>query len=70
MYGLNFLCLLLGDKMFEVRLYEGSYCVDCQTCDVGNLLPTIATLLQAFEAKKPTYDYQRPYSIQWKRIKE
>jgi len=56
--------------MFEVRLYEGSYCVDCQTCDVGNLLPTIATLLQAFEAKKPTYDYQRPYSIQWKRIKE
>ncbi len=56
--------------MFEVKLYEGSYLVDTETCDVGDLLPTIATLLQAFEAEKPKYDYQRPYAIQWKRVKE
>ena len=56
--------------MFEVKLFEGSYIRAGRTCDVGELLPTMATLLQEFESQKGTYDYQRPYSIQWKRVKE
>lgn len=57
-------------KMFEVRLYEGSYQRAMATCDVGDLLPTIATLMQEFEADKGKYAYQRTYAITWRRVKE
>lgn len=56
--------------MFEVRLYEGSYQRAMATCDVGDLLPTIATLLQEFEADKGKYEYLRNYAIEWRRVKE
>lgn len=56
--------------MFEVKFFEGSFLWRTTTCDIGDLLPTIATVLQEFEAYKNKYEYQRNYAIQWKRVKE
>lgn len=56
--------------MFEVKLFEGSDVLVRATCDVGDLLPTMATLMQDFEASKGKYQYQRNYAIQWRRVKE
>ena len=56
--------------MFEVKFYFGSSSPKVRTCDVGDLLPTIATILQEFETVSGKYEYQRNYAIQWRRVKE
>ncbi len=56
--------------MFEVKLIEGSFTRETLTCDVGDLLPTMATLMQGFEAERGKYAYQRTYAITWRRVKE
>jgi hypothetical protein len=56
--------------MFEVKLFQGSDVCATATCDKGDLLPTIATLMQDFEATRGAYEYQRNYAIQWRRVKE
>ncbi len=56
--------------MFEVKLFRGGDILLCATCDKGDLLPTIATLLQDFEATHGKYEHQRNYAIQWRRVKE
>jgi hypothetical protein len=62
----------VGSKktMFEVKLFRGGDILLCATCDKGDLLPTIATLLQDFEATHGKYEHQRNYAIQWRRVKE
>lgn len=54
--------------MFEVRLIAGSYTIDVKMCDVGQLLPTIADLMQKHEGDG--WKYGSPYAVQWKRVKE
>ena len=56
--------------MFEVRLLDGSGTLYVEHCDVGDLLPTMATLLQKFEAEHGRYVYQRPYAMQWRQVRE
>jgi len=56
--------------MFEVRLMNGDRTLYVRHCDAGDILPTIATLLQTFEADHGRYTYQRPYAIQWRQVKE
>ena len=57
--------------MFELRLYApGGGLKLVRQCDVGDLLPTIATMLQEFEAAEGEYKYQENYAIQWRRVKE
>lgn len=56
--------------MFEVKLIRGSDTLVVKTCGVGDLLPTIAALLQRYEGNQGQYEYQRSYAIQWRRIKE
>lgn len=56
--------------MFEVYMMIGSYKAYTEHCDVGDLLPTIATILQKHEADKGAYIYQQNYAIAWRRVKE
>lgn len=56
--------------MFEVRLLDGGGTLFVRHCNVGDLLPTIATLLQQFEAEHGKFSYQRPYAMQWRQVKE
>jgi hypothetical protein len=56
--------------MFELKLFRGSDVFATATCDKGDLLPTIATLMQDFEATHGNYEYQRNHAIQWRRVKE
>ena len=56
--------------MFEVKLINSSNTMYGMECDVGDLLPTIATLLQLYESENGAYEYQRNYAIQWRRVKE
>jgi hypothetical protein len=56
--------------MFEVKLKKGSDTVSALTCVVGDLLPTIATLLQLYEAENGAYEYQRNYAVTWRRVRE
>lgn len=56
--------------MFEVIFHCGDGRPKTRTCDVGNLLPTIATILQDFERDHGKYEHQQNYAIQWRRVKE
>ncbi len=56
--------------MFEVRLIKSGNVLYQQVCDKGELLPTIATLMQKFEAERGTYEYQTSYAVQWRQVKE
>ena len=57
--------------MFEVTLYGvGGHRLYTRKCKVGDLLPTIATILQQFEVDHGTYQYQRNYAIQWRQVSE
>lgn len=54
--------------MFLVTLYKGGNVLDRKTCEVGNLLPTIATLMQKHMGDG--WQHQENYAIAWRRIKE
>ena len=54
--------------MFEVRLIAGSYTRDVKVCKVGQLLPTIAELMQKHEGDG--WKYGANYAIQWRRVSE
>ncbi len=56
--------------MFELKFFQGSDTYLTARCDVGDLLPTMATLMQDFEKEIGKYEYQRNYAIQWRRVKE
>lgn len=56
--------------MFEVYMYIGSYRKITKTCDVGDLLPTIASIMQECEADEGEYIYQQNYAIAWRKVKE
>lgn len=56
--------------MFEVILYKGSDPIYFEKCDVGDLLPTIATVLQWYEREHGKYEYQRSYAIKFRQVKE
>lgn len=56
--------------MFEIVFYKGGHKLQTVTCDKGDLLPTMATLMQDFEAEHGKYEHQINYAIQWRRIKE
>lgn len=56
--------------MFEVTMYRGSEVLYRDQCDQGDLLPTMATLMQRFEAEHGKYEHQRNHAIQWRRVKE
>jgi hypothetical protein len=63
-------CVFWGASMFEIRLYKAGELLFVETAEQGDLLPKIATLLQLFEAKYGKYEHQRPYSLQWRRVRE
>jgi len=54
--------------MFEVKLIAGSYTIETTTCGIGQLLPTMAALMQKHE--NGGWKYGANYAIQWKRVKE
>lgn len=56
--------------MFEVRLFQGSDPLYTRTCDLGDVLPTAAALMQQFESERGLYEYQRTYAVTWRRVKE
>lgn len=56
--------------MFEVIFYISGSIEQNITCDKGDLLPTMAMIMQDFESKHGKYEHQRNYAIQWRRIKE
>jgi hypothetical protein len=56
--------------MFELRMYKAGELLFVDTVEQGDLLPKIATMLQNFEAKYDTYEHQRPYTLQWRRVRE
>lgn len=56
--------------MFEVKLKRGSDTMYGMECVVGDLLPTIATLLQLYEAENGAYEYQRNYALTFRRVSE
>jgi hypothetical protein len=56
--------------MFEVVFFYPGGLEKTRTCDVGDLLPTIATMLQEYERSHGTYEYQRNYAVQWRRVRE
>ena len=55
--------------MLLVELWMGSQKMDSQPCDKGNLLPTIATLMQKHEAEHG-WKHGQEYAISWKIVKE
>ncbi len=56
--------------MFEVRLLDGGGTLFVRHCNVGDLLPTIAAILQEFEGAHGKFTYQRPYAMQWRQVSE
>lgn len=54
--------------MFELKLYKGSEVIDRKTCDVGDLLPSIATLLQ--DNQGAGWEHQQDYAVRWVRVRE
>lgn len=57
--------------MFEVIFYGlGGQKLYVRKCDKGDILPTMATLMQLYESEQGVYEYQRNYAIQWRRIRE
>lgn len=54
--------------MFEVQLHKGSYVIDRDICEVGNLLPKVAELMQRHLGEG--WEYQERYAITWQRVKE
>lgn len=54
--------------MFEVRIYKEGNLLTVETCDVGDLLPAIASLLQRYEGGG--WQYQTNYTVRWCRVKE
>lgn len=57
--------------MFEVIFYGlGGEKLYTRKCDKGDILPTMATLMQLYESEHGKYEYQREYAIQWRRIRE
>jgi len=57
--------------MFEVIFYGlGGQKLYTRKCDKGDILPTMATLMQLYESEQGKYEYQRNYAIQWRRIRE
>lgn len=54
--------------MFEVKLFRGSDIIDIELCAVGDLLPTVASLMQRHEGDG--WRYQQYYAVQWQRVKE
>ena len=57
--------------MFELVFYGlGGQKLYTRRCDVGDILPTIAALLQDYESEHGKYEYQRNYAIQLRRIRE
>lgn len=56
--------------MFEVRLMRNGDTLYLLTCEKGDILPTIATLMQKFEAERGSYRYQTNYAIQWRQVRE
>ena len=56
--------------MFEVTFYQADGSSETRVCNVGDLLPTIATFLQEFERDYGKYEYQCNYAVRWRRVKE
>ena len=56
--------------MFEIRMIFRGGSLYVRRCDKGELLPTMAAMLQDFEAEHGVYRHQENYALQWRRIKE
>ncbi len=56
--------------MFEVRLIRNGDTLYVRTCDKGDILPTIAAIMQQFESERGTYKYQTNYAMQWRQVRE
>lgn len=56
--------------MFEIKFYIGNAAPEVRTCDMGELLPTIASILMDHERDHGKYKYQTNYTIQWRQVKE
>lgn len=56
--------------MFEVKMYTGDKVLFSELCESGEVLPTIAALMQRHESKYGKYEYQRTYAIEWRQIRE
>ena len=54
--------------MFLVTLYKGGNILDRQTCEIGDLLPKVATLMQDHLGEG--WEHQENYAITWCRVKE
>lgn len=54
--------------MFLVTLFKGSKILDRETCDVGNLLPKVASLMQKHLGEG--WEHQENYAVTWRRVKE
>lgn len=56
--------------MFEIKMIHRGKSLYVRHCDKGELLPTIAAMLQDFEAEHGMYRHQDNYALQWRRVKE
>lgn len=54
--------------MFLVTLYKGATILERDTCEVGNLLPKVAELMQKHLGDG--WSYQENYAVTWRRVKE
>ena len=58
----------MATEIFQLDLQRDGETIDRERCDVGNLLPTIAELLQRYEAREPgIFVPGTTYSIEWRR---
>jgi len=51
--------------MIEIRLIRGSFLIDGASCEKGDLLPTIAALLQKFESEHGELKGGSKYAIEF-----
>ena len=54
--------------MFVVKLYKGSDIIDIEKCAIGDLLPTVASLMQRHEGDG--WQHQQQYAVQWTLVNE
>lgn len=51
--------------MIEIRLIKGSFVMDGATCEKGDLIPTIAALLQKYESEHGDLTGGQKYAIEF-----
>lgn len=56
------------NSMIVVTIWKGSDKLETRTCNKGELLPTIATLMQKHEGG--AWEHQRGYAVSWRVVKE